>query len=498
MPGRRPHDEGRTGRNRARPASPLASLPGADFAARIGRLPARFHSELLVKTRLDLGLTQEQAAHAVGVDVRTYRRYESGEVNEGGGFEVGRASRRKLLQRLCRELGLAEDDLVVTREAPPAPDREPELDGAHVLARAAHFVGRSELLARLGAWLEGPAPSSRVVALVGLGGAGKTSVLERALGAARRRAFVWSFYDDPRTEAFFEAARRAIERGAAAAPGEQVERLLRALAGAASPVLVLDGLEAVQAPGDRGRARGELEDARLRLLLRAIARGAGHARAVVTSRFALADLAAWEGDGLETHRLAPLSEAESIELLRRWGLRGSARELQRLAGAAGGHALSTAVLGSYVGASLGGDPARFATAEAGAGSLESRGGGARRRARAPARPRARRVRGHAVVAGSRRPRAGLRVPSRRRRDALARLAARGARSRARSGARAGPRSRRRSPASRARGSPSRRDRGARRPTRSCASTSRRCSGAGSRPCTRSSAAGSPRSSTRAR
>ncbi|MGZ3457724.1 MAG: helix-turn-helix domain-containing protein, partial [Archangium sp.] len=81
----------------------------------------RFHHALLLQARLDLNLTQEQAAAAVGVDVRTYRRYESGAVNDvDGGFSVRHPTRRKMIQRLAAELGLAEADLLVDdSQAPP-------------------------------------------------------------------------------------------------------------------------------------------------------------------------------------------------------------------------------------------------------------------------------------------------------------------------------------------------------------------------------------------
>ncbi|HYO70331.1 MAG TPA: helix-turn-helix transcriptional regulator [Archangium sp.] len=86
----------------------------------------RFHHALLLQARLDLNLTQEQAAAAVGVDVRTYRRYESGAVNDvPGGFSVRHPTRRKMIQRLAAEFGLAEADLLVddSQAAPPPASR---------------------------------------------------------------------------------------------------------------------------------------------------------------------------------------------------------------------------------------------------------------------------------------------------------------------------------------------------------------------------------------
>jgi chromosome partitioning protein len=51
----------------------------------------------------------------VGIDVRTYRRYESGEVNDPvKGLSAQRTSRSKILQRMSRQLGLAESELVLS------------------------------------------------------------------------------------------------------------------------------------------------------------------------------------------------------------------------------------------------------------------------------------------------------------------------------------------------------------------------------------------------
>jgi transcriptional regulator with XRE-family HTH domain len=77
-----------------------------------------FNSTALLNGRLDLGLTQEQVAAALGVDIRTYRRYESGEINANGGpFSVRHVSRRRFLRRVSVELGIAEQDLIVNQTA---------------------------------------------------------------------------------------------------------------------------------------------------------------------------------------------------------------------------------------------------------------------------------------------------------------------------------------------------------------------------------------------
>lgn len=345
----------------------------------------RFHHELLLQARLDLGLSQEEAAEAVGVDVRTYRRYESGQVNTPA-FSVRHPSRRQLLARMSSELGLDEAELLMDMDGSEAPrgegsgeppDATPVPIGAtaawqprpvHTLQRARHFVGRTEVLDALRVWYADAGPRTHIVALVGMGGAGKTAVMERFLARHIMQpdvtpaggVLVWSLFDNPRTEELLAAAVEYF------APPEEsrataitVEALERALAAGPPHLLVLDGVEIVQSDGTAVRAFGELEDPVLRRLLAGCARGLGRSRVLLSSRFELSDLAAWEGDGLTTMRLEPLDETDGLALLRHWGVRGDGDALARLYHQAGGHALSLAMAGSYVGTFLDGDVGRL-------------------------------------------------------------------------------------------------------------------------------------------
>src|SRR4051812_26844635 len=92
--------------------------------------------EPLRRVRLELGLTQDQAAERLGITARSYRRYESGAVNDAAsGSLVRHATRRRVTERICREFGIAEDDLLPERATAPtswAPRR------AHPLPRARH------------------------------------------------------------------------------------------------------------------------------------------------------------------------------------------------------------------------------------------------------------------------------------------------------------------------------------------------------------------------
>jgi len=203
----------------------------------------------------------------------------------------------------------------------------------HALQPAQHFRGREARLEELKKWLQDPVTADRVVSLVAAGGTGKTALVDRALHEAnlsdRAGVFVWSFYEDPKTDSFLCAAYIYFTGERETPTGGMLERLQLALSGDAPHVLVLDGLERVQSEGDHHR-RGELEDLQLKRLLRALAGGVGNARALVTSRFPLIDLDAWTGAG---HRAVALDDMErpvALDVLRAWKVNGDDAALTRL------------------------------------------------------------------------------------------------------------------------------------------------------------------------
>lgn len=235
----------------------------------------------------------------------------------------------------------------------------------HALQPARHFRGRMANLELLTNWLQSPATPHRVVSLVAAGGTGKTALVERVLREAtfsgRAGLFVWSFYEEPNTDAFLRAACLYFTDAKEAHMGGMLERLQLALSDDSPHVLVLDGLERVQREGDPGR-RGELEDFQLKRLMRGLAGGPGNARALVTSRFPLLDLDPWVDSGHQRILLDDLEHYVGVEVLRAWKVRGDDAQLARALGPldirGSYHALSVAVLGSYIANFADGDPSR--------------------------------------------------------------------------------------------------------------------------------------------
>jgi tetratricopeptide (TPR) repeat protein len=226
----------------------------------------------------------------------------------------------------------------------------------HALQPAQHFCGRAAKLRELKEWLQAPVTPDRVVSVVAAGGTGKTALVDRALHEAtlsdRAGVFVWSFYEDPHTDAFLREAYFYFTGEKDTPTGGMLERLQLALSGDAPHVLILDGLERVQSDDGR-RRRGELEDLQLKRLLRALAGGVGSTRALVTSRFPLVDLESWTGAGHRAIVLDDLERPVALDVLLAWKVKGDEAELGRLIEPlnVGGfyHALSVAVLGSYLG-----------------------------------------------------------------------------------------------------------------------------------------------------
>jgi hypothetical protein len=241
----------------------------------------------------------------------------------------------------------------------------------HPLPRAPHFVGREAELETLRAfWRDN---FRGVLALIGLGGAGKTAVAARFLdelmgpNATPRPGglFVWSFYLQPDAGFFLQEAYRYFARGSApgtSAKGTGLLHLLHdAMAIGGPHLLVLDGLERVQRQEGAGNY-GQIEDPLLKGLLARLAEGAGSAVALVTSRFPLTDLATCSS--YRSIDLGGLDSEAARALLRARGVQSDDAALAELVSAYGAHALTLDHLGGVIGQFLGGDARRAPEAPA--------------------------------------------------------------------------------------------------------------------------------------
>jgi tetratricopeptide (TPR) repeat protein len=239
--------------------------------------------------------------------------------------------------------------------APRAP--KPELRIVHALQPAPHFSGRAVLVDQISKWVDDTASPDRLHAMVAVGGTGKTAIAEQVVAQLQQRwpppgagnVLVWSFYEKPDADAFVrECAQLFLGEPEDTPAGGRLERLQRGLRDGRPHLIVLDGLERVQAEAGISRVRGELEDHTLKLLLQAIAAGLGRTRALVTSRFPLIDLRDWLHRGfVETH-LEDLESEAARQVLRGWGVVGSDAQLNAVCEQVGRHALSVAVIGSYL------------------------------------------------------------------------------------------------------------------------------------------------------
>src|SRR5690349_4466223 len=90
----------------------------------------------------------------------------------------------------------------------------------HPLPVAQIFLGRESELERMMTSLE----RGGVLSLVGVGGSGKTATVERFLRELTKKKefdalLVWSFYDDPDTNAFLKTAVEYLTGGSSKASG---------------------------------------------------------------------------------------------------------------------------------------------------------------------------------------------------------------------------------------------------------------------------------------
>lgn len=219
-----------------------------------------------------------------------------------------------------------------------------------------------------------------ILALVGIGGSGKTALVSRLLQEIPHSEvdhqqvpkardlpppegiFVWSFYDRPDVELFIQSLHEYFT-GTDTVKGparDLTYRLIRFLEKTSFNriLIVLDGLEVVQESQDSVGSFGVLRDSSLRHLIRRFAQGELGVRLLITSRFPFPDLVTFQGLGYWVIETDNLDQLSARNLLRSRGVVGGDGTLDELIRDYGNHALTLDHLGTLLRDFFDGDPRR--------------------------------------------------------------------------------------------------------------------------------------------
>lgn len=246
----------------------------------------------------------------------------------------------------------------------------------HALPPAPRFVGREKELKHIyDFWNR---QGSGVLSIEAIGGAGKTAIAQLFLSEIIENnladgVFVWSFYDEPDTNLFFQYAYQYFSgKKDSNAKGYAWLHLLKEVIGSGKKnLLILDGLEKVQYEknnfysiyehftGKKVHAFGEIQDVLLRELLKRLASFGGNTKVIITTRFPVIDLQAFHDKTYFSLDLSLLDEVSAVSLLRKHNIAGSDQRLIELLRKYGTHALTIDHLGTLIERFYDGDSDKF-------------------------------------------------------------------------------------------------------------------------------------------
>lgn len=215
------------------------------------------------------------------------------------------------------------------------------------------------------------AGKTHILVMHAIGGAGKTALMRRLVDRLApqnwphaEKVIGWSAYSqgagensNADAEGFVIAALRALgEIGQLPLSSEERGRLLALRMRTTRTLMLLDGIEPLQSAPDVNQ--GRLKDRGLQYFLQQIALSGHPGLIVINSRQPLPELENTPAPRVRTHELEALSPAAGATLLRHLGCRGRPQELEDASREALNHALSIALLGTYIRAVEFGDIAR--------------------------------------------------------------------------------------------------------------------------------------------
>jgi hypothetical protein len=225
------------------------------------------------------------------------------------------------------------------------------------------FCGRTRELEMLASWVL--TARCRVVALLGLGGIGKTALAARLgaeVGAEFRLVFWRSLHGAPPVDEWLSGAVRFLSAGLSRPPEGREARLSRLLELLREQrcLLVLDGFESVLQPGEHwGRYRDG--DEGFGQVVQRLAESGHQSCLLLTSREKPPEVSLLEGEQapVRSLRLGGLAAAEGRLVLEDKGLVGDAAAWQELTRRYGGNPLALKAVGEAIGQVTGGDIAAF-------------------------------------------------------------------------------------------------------------------------------------------
>ncbi len=271
-------------------------------------------------------------------------------------LEIYKAQDRIVIRELSTEIA---DTIHALYGKYPSPiverwTRQPRrVSFGNIVATDMLFVGRVKELAELDrAW---DSSLINIVSLIAWGGVGKSVLVRHWLNRMKadnfRRAdyvFAWSFYSGgPPVDEFYQRALTALgdRNPSAGEPMDKATRLANIIQSNRT-LLILDGLEPLQ-HGPEEFEFGKIKDSSMRALIQDVA-SSNPGLCVVTSRLPLTDLESQNDSTIKSLILEKLDREAGVSLLVKIGVEGAFDDLISVYDSVAGHALSLALVGSYL------------------------------------------------------------------------------------------------------------------------------------------------------